>query len=93
MNDLATWSGGNSPVKRNKAAMSIVEQTKLSGLEIDALAALHGKSMERTVDLYDHAAMLAESRPELKQLLMGQVLAFNQSAALHIRKQQSPFGF
>lgn len=93
MNEMTQWNGGSAPMKRNKAANTIVQQTKLAGLEIDALAALHGKAIERVCDVYDHAALLAESRPELKPLLMGQVFAFNQAAVAHIRNHNSPFGF
>lgn len=84
--------GGGTPARGNRSAREVVARTRLAGLELDGMAALHGRAIERTVDLYDHAALLAETRPELRSILMNQVVSFTQQAAAHIRSKNNPFG-
>lgn len=98
MNDLTQWSGGGLEPRRSSRGFKndtkgIVERTRRTGLELDAMAALYGKTIDRTVDLYDHADQLSASRPELRPILMQKVVSFAQCSESQIRANNSPFGF
>lgn len=81
-----------TPRTVSRQARGIIAQTQLAGLELDGMAALFGKAIERTTDLYDHAEFLASTRPELRPILMQKVVGFAQTADSHIRSHNSPFG-
>lgn len=91
MNNFIARTAGAAPVPRE--ARSIVRQTQMAGLKLDGLAALYGKAIERSVDLYDQAEFLAATRPELRPVLAQYQLAFARQAQNHISRHDSPFGF
>lgn len=98
MNELDKWGGVSPLVPSNmsraskKTAKSVVEQTRLTGLELEGEAALWGRGMELIADLDNYRQLLAQGNPELNAVLVRFELGFAASAEKTIRNARSPFG-
>ncbi len=75
-NELERWASPSSSIlpsreakRHNKVVERLVNETKLSGLKVDAEAALTGRIMERAVDLDHYRKSLANGDPVLDAVL------------------------
>lgn len=98
MSEIARWGqpDGLLPFsQRNRverALNAVKNETQFSGYVIDAQAALAGRSMERTTDLYHYAQNLAAGDQDLQGALMGEVGGFIGRSSATQRKFGSQFG-
>lgn len=76
MSDLQQWADGRSSIvpsrderQHQKAVSKLVRDTRLTGLRVDAEAALTGKIMERAVDIDNYRKQLANGDPVLDAVL------------------------
>jgi len=75
-NELERWGSASSNLvpsrdERNhkKAVAQLMRDTRLTGLRVDAEAALTGKIMERAVDIDNYRKQLANGDPVLDAVL------------------------
>lgn len=98
MNELTQWGGGGGLEPRRpsrgikREGRDIVERTRKTALEVDALTALYGRAMERTVDLDHHRQALASNNPELNAVLIRLELGFVANVESKLREHNSKFG-
>lgn len=81
MSDIAKWgqSEGLLPFQGRKverALQAVHDEARFTAHVVDAQAAIAGRSMERTADLYRHAQYLSGGDPDLQAALMGEVGGF-----------------
>lgn len=97
MNELNKWgNAGLTPRRTTKAtaktAQGIVENVRLTGMELEGEAALWGRGMELITDIDNYRQLLAQGNPELNAVLIRFELGFAASAEKTIRNRNSPFG-
>lgn len=98
MSEVARWgqSTGLLPFgqsnKLERARDAVTDEAAFMGHVIDAQAALAGRSMERTTDLYHYARNLAAGDQDLQGALMGEVGGFIGRSAATQRRFGSQFG-
>lgn len=99
MNEVTQWTGGGTLEPRRPSrslkgdSRSIVENARKTALELDALAAVYGRAMERAVDLDNHRSALASNNPELDAVLVRLELGFVSAVESKLRSHTSRFGF
>lgn len=93
MNELERWANRAPRIvpsredrAHSKAVANLVRETKLSGLQVDAEAALTGRIMERAVDVDNYRKTLAGDDPTLNAVLTRIELGFVAKAE-HIQRQ------
>lgn len=97
MSELSKWGhSGLTPRKTTrgtiKSAQGIVENVRLTGMELEGEAALWGRGMELITDLDHYRQLLARDNPELNVVLARFELGFAANAEKTIRNRNSPFG-
>lgn len=94
MNNLPLPSFGNQPSRGLQRAMhGVVEQTRLAGMQLDSIAALAGRTMDRSTDLYDYGTLLAGDDPTKKAIVMQVEMQFIAAATSHLSNHAQKFNF
>lgn len=98
MNELERWANRTPRIvpskeerAHSKALGQVVRETKLSGLRVDAEAALTGRIMERAVDLDGYRKSLANGDPVLDAVLTRIEIGFVDKAGRIQRQFGSEF--
>lgn len=86
------WLSGSQNRKQDRAVERLRAEVQFHGMAIDGLAAIAGRTMDRTADLYHHAVALSGGDENLQGALMGEVGGFIGNAGGIQRNFRSQLG-